>query len=76
MHAMLQTHRRQVAVDAISDRFVGGRFGAGDTRPIEPAIREGLAGRRTLVHGATKTLTAKGLAVPRPGSRAAAEIHA
>jgi DNA-binding FadR family transcriptional regulator len=76
MHAMLQTYRRRIAVNAIADRFVGGRFGAGDTLPIEPAIREGLAGHRTLVRGTRKTLTATDVAVPRPGSLTAAEIHA
>ena len=71
MHGMLRAQRRQVTVDAIAGWIVGGRFGPGETLPIEPAIGEELAVSRTVVREALKTLTAKGLVVtgPRLGTR-------
>lgn len=68
---MLRAQRRQVAVDTIAGWILGGRFGPGDTLPIEPAMGEELAVSRTVVREALKTLTAKGLVVtgPRLGTR-------
>jgi len=68
---MLPTQRRQAAVDTIAGWIVGGRFGPGDTLPIEPAMGGELAVSRTVVREALKTLTAKGLVItgPRLGTR-------
>jgi DNA-binding GntR family transcriptional regulator len=65
---MLSTQRRPSAVDTIAGWIVGGRFGPGDTLPIEPAMGDELAVSRTVVREALKTLTAKGLVVTDPAS--------
>src|SRR5512139_332648 len=62
---------KQATVDQIASWVFSGRYGPGDTLPIEPAIGEELAVSRTVVREALKTLGAKGLVVcgPRRGTR-------
>jgi DNA-binding FadR family transcriptional regulator len=71
MSAMLRTQRRQATVDKIAAWIVGGRFGPGDTLPIEPAIGEELAPVFSALLRVSFRLSVRSLA----GARASLPAH-
>ena len=71
MSAMLRTQRPQATVDKIAAWIVGGRFGPGDTLPIEPAIGEELAPVFSALLRVSFRLSVRSLA----GARASLPAH-
>lgn len=65
------------AVELLAKWITGGRYGAGDSLPVETAICETLGVSRTVVREAVKTLVAKGLlrSGPRVGTRVLPKEH-